>query len=120
MVAMRQITTGILNKRVIRALLLSHLHGTCQAKLTLTLCLIKHHVMKHGAVDLQFHLFLTSEVEVSGHLHTADALPPGKEPPVPTEQGLGRPWAGLDAFGKNKIPCPCRESNNSTFIHPVA
>ena len=72
--------------------------------------------MKHGAADLQFHLFLTSEVEVSGHLHTAAALPPGKEPPVPTEQGLGRPWAGLDAFGK-KNPLPL-SGIEQFHIHP--
>jgi hypothetical protein len=48
-------------------------------------------------------------MEASGHLHAPAALPPGKEPPVPTGDWVG-PWAGLDAVDKRKI-LPCRESH---------
>jgi hypothetical protein len=36
---------------------------------------IKNDVTKHGAVDLEFHLFLTPELGLIGHLHAPAVLP---------------------------------------------
>lgn len=71
-----------------------------------TLRLIKHDTTKHGAVDAEFRLFLTSELGMTGHLHASPALPPAKEPMVPNEQGLGRPYTGLGVFEKKKSLAP--------------
>ena len=92
MVVMGQITSGIPHKKsAIRVSLQSHLHGTCPVQVKLTLRFAKHDVTKHGTVGVEFHLFLTSELEVIGQLHAPAALPPAKEPMVPTEDDLGRP-----------------------------
>jgi hypothetical protein len=102
-----QITTGIPYKKIaIRVPLQSHLHGTCPVQVKLTLRLTKHDSTKHETVDVEFHLFLTSELEVIGHLHAPAAVPPTKEPMLPTEEGLGRPQAGLGVFGKKKSLAP--------------
>jgi hypothetical protein len=38
----------------------------------------------YGQVEVQLHAFLTSIVDGGEQLHAKTALPPGKEPPVPT------------------------------------
>jgi len=87
---MGQITTGIpYKKSAIRVPLQSHLHGTRPVQVKLTLRLIKHDTKKHGAVDVEFHLFLILELEV-GHIPAPAALPPAREPMLSTEKGLGR------------------------------
>jgi hypothetical protein len=50
-------------------------------------------------------------MEVSSQLYAPAALPPRKEPQVPTDRRLGGHTAGLDAVAKRKIPNSCRESN---------
>jgi hypothetical protein len=44
-----------------------------------------------GGVDVYIHIFSSPrhQLEVSGQLHAAAALPPGKEPPVPTGWEVG-------------------------------
>jgi hypothetical protein len=49
---------------------------------------------------------------VCGQLHAPNALPPGKDSRgTHSVWGWMGPRAGLDAMGKRKILCPCRESN---------
>jgi hypothetical protein len=51
-------------------------------------------------------------MEVSGQLHAAAVLPPGKDPPgTHWIGGCVDPIAGLNVLGTRKKPCPCRESN---------
>jgi len=59
-------------------------------------------------------------MEVSGQLHAAAALPPGKEPHGThcIGGGVGR-RAGLDAVVKRKIPSLCRDWE-PPVIQPVA
>jgi hypothetical protein len=52
-------------------------------------------------------------MEVSGQLHAPAALPPGKDPLVPTGYE-----AVLDAVVKRKILSPHQESNPRTLISP--
>jgi hypothetical protein len=61
-------------------------------------------------------------MQVSGQRHASAALPPGKEPLVPIEEGgwVG-PRAVLDTVVKRKIPSPRRESNpRNPTVQPVA
>jgi hypothetical protein len=58
-------------------------------------------------------------MEKNDQLHAPVALPPGKEPSVPTEWGkrdLWDPEMGLDAVKKRKISCFCRESNSNFLV----
>jgi hypothetical protein len=61
-------------------------------------------------------------MKVSGQLYAPAALPPGKEPLVPTAQEAGvGPRAVLDVLVKRKIPSPRRESNpRNPIAQPVA
>jgi len=48
---------------------------------------------------------------VSGQLLVPAALPPGKEPLVPS----GGPQSQCEAVVKRKIPSPCRDSNPALY-----
>jgi hypothetical protein len=49
--------------------------------------------------------------EVSGHLHTVSALPPGKGPNTHGFVGCLDPSTSLDAVEKRKTFCLCQELN---------
>jgi hypothetical protein len=53
-------------------------------------------------------------MKVSGQLHAPDALPPGKEPLVPTGQEAGGPLSssGRGGLEKNSQPPPGIEPQN--------
>jgi len=62
-------------------------------------------------------------MEVSGQLHAPAALLPGKEPPVPIEQGAGLAPQPDIARGwrEELLSCPCRGSKpNRPARSPVA
>jgi len=54
---------------------------------------------------------------VSSQIHTPDALPPGKEPPVPSEQEGGWDQSWPEHRGKEKNPCTFWELNPSCMAH---
>jgi hypothetical protein len=60
----------------------------------------------YGGVDLQLHVFLTSELVGGGQIHAPAALPPGKEPPVPI--GKEAVWAPELGEEKNLAPTGTR------------
>jgi hypothetical protein len=71
----------------------------------------------YGGVDVQIHIFLTSEV--SGPLHAPDALPGGKSPRYPLDRRLGGPQSRSGRRGENS--CPYRDSNSDpSVVQPVA
>jgi hypothetical protein len=54
-------------------------------------------------------------MEVSGQLHAPAALPPGKKPPVPTEQEAGWPQGRAGRCGK----IHGRGGNRTPVVQPV-
>jgi hypothetical protein len=53
-------------------------------------------------------------MEVSGQLHAVGRFPSGESPPpkYPLDRRLGGPPSWTGRGGKEKISCPCRESNH--------
>jgi len=50
-------------------------------------------------------------MEIIGQVHAPDALPKGKQLPLPIGWGLGGPRAILDVLAKRKFHCPSQKSN---------
>jgi len=69
----------------------------------------------HVGVEVQFHAFITSALNVlSGQFQAPAVLLPGKQPPLPRWTGCWvGPRTGLDAVVKRKISSPflCHKSN---------
>jgi hypothetical protein len=67
----------------------------------------------YGGVEVQLHhSWPRHYMDVSGQLHTAAALPPGKElPDIHWIGGWVDPRAGLDAVKLRKISCSCQKLN---------
>jgi hypothetical protein len=59
------------------------------------------------------------KVEVSGQLHTLDAVPLVKAPPSTHWIGWVGPKIGLDAVEKRKISCPYQQSNLAQPAHSL-
>jgi len=62
-------------------------------------------------VEVWLYAFLTSTVQVSGHLHAPGRFTPGERAPPPhLEKGAGR-----DVVARRKIPA----GNQALVVHPV-
>jgi hypothetical protein len=97
--------------------------GVVKVKVKLSLCLTKHHAMRHiGDWTHSFMHSLTSALDGGDWLASRPGRFTPRERP-PTTHWIGGwvgPRASLDMGSKRKIPSPCQELNpDHSIVQPV-
>jgi hypothetical protein len=86
-------------------------------EIKLSLCLIKHNIMKRRVEEVQLHAFLTSGLDTGELFHAPVNLPPRKENTVPLGKRLSGPHSRIGRCGgKNNHVClPIIEIRSSSI-----